>query len=41
VGEDDDEQLVCSFDAFEREEVGEGVHEKYHRWAHDLAERYQ
>ena len=36
--EDDDRRLVEGFEAIEREEIGEGVHEKYHQWAHELAE---
>jgi len=35
---EDDERLVKAFEAVEREEMGEGVHEKYHRWAHELVE---
>jgi len=35
--EDDDKRLTEAFDAIEREEIGEGVHEKYHQWAHELA----
>jgi len=34
---EDDQHLVKAFEAIEREEMGEGVHGKYHRWAHDLA----
>jgi len=33
----DDRRLVEAFEAIEREEIGEGVHEKYHQWAHELA----
>jgi hemerythrin-like domain-containing protein len=33
----DDEHLIEAFEAIEREEIGEGVHEKYHLWAHELA----
>lgn len=36
--EDDDRRLVDGFEAIEREEIGEGVHEKYHQWAHELGE---
>ncbi len=36
---EDDERLVKAFEAIEREEMGEGAHEKYHRWAHELAGR--
>lgn len=32
---EDDERLVKAFEAIEREEMGEGAHEKYHRWAHE------
>lgn len=35
----DDEQLVEAFEAIERDEIGEGVHEKYHQWAHELGGR--
>jgi len=34
---EEDEQLARDFAALEREEIGEGVHEKYHEWAHELA----
>ncbi len=36
--QEDDKRLTEGFEAIEREEIGEGVHEKYHRWAHELAE---
>ncbi|NIM05302.1 MAG: hemerythrin [Armatimonadetes bacterium] len=36
--EKDDRQLTEAFETFEREEMGEGVHEKYHQWAHELVE---
>ncbi|MCJ7750171.1 MAG: hemerythrin domain-containing protein [Armatimonadetes bacterium] len=36
---EDDERLMEAFEAIEREEMGEGAHEKYHRWAHESAER--
>lgn len=32
---DDDERLVDAFATIEREEMGEGDHAKYGRWAHD------
>jgi len=35
---DDDAQLARSFEKFEEEEIGAGTHEKYHTWAHQLAE---
>lgn len=35
----DDERLVEAFEAIERDEIGEGVHEKYHQWAHELGNR--
>ncbi len=38
LGEEDDARLLEAFDAIEREEIGEGVHERYHQWAHELAE---
>lgn len=38
LSQDEDQQLVAAFDAIEREEMGEGAHEQYHRWAHELAE---
>ena len=34
----DDAELMDAFERLEREEIGEGVHEKYHQWAHALAE---
>jgi hemerythrin-like domain-containing protein len=36
----DDDGLVEGFETIEREEIGEGAHEKYHQWAHDLAEHH-
>lgn len=35
--EDDQKDLIKAFERIEREEMGAGVHEKYHRWAHELA----
>ena len=35
---DDQEALEAAFEKVEAEETGEGVHEKYHRLAHELAE---
>jgi hemerythrin-like domain-containing protein len=35
---DDQEQLREAFERVEAEEIGEGVHEKYHQLAHDLAD---
>ena len=35
--EDDQRYLIKAFEQIEREEMGTGVHEKYHRWAHELA----
>jgi hemerythrin-like domain-containing protein len=34
---EDDARLMEAFEAIERDEMGEGVHEKYHQWAHELA----
>jgi len=34
----DDAELMDLFERLEREEIGEGVHEKYHQWAHAAAE---
>jgi hemerythrin-like domain-containing protein len=34
----ENQRLVDAFDAVEREEMGEGVHERYHSIAHQLAE---
>ena len=31
------QEMVKAFDRVETEEIGEGVHEKYHQLAHDLA----
>lgn len=36
---EDQRQLTRAFDAVEAEEMGAGVHEKYHRLAHELADR--
>jgi hemerythrin-like domain-containing protein len=33
----DQEALVKAFEAVERREIGDGVHEKYHQLAHELA----
>ena len=33
---EDDEQLTAAFESIERDEMGEGTHEKYHQWAHEL-----
>jgi len=33
------QDMVKAFDRVEAEELGEGVHEKYHQLAHELAER--
>jgi len=35
---EDDERLMKAFEAIEREEMGEGAHDKHHRWAHELVE---
>ena len=32
----DQEELTAAFEAIEAEEIGEGVHEQYHQFAHDL-----
>jgi hypothetical protein len=34
---DDDAELTRDLEACQRSEIGEGVHDKYHRWAHELA----
>ncbi len=34
----DQQALVASFEKHEAEEIGEGVHEKYHQLAHELAQ---
>lgn len=34
---EDDAELVEQFERLERDEIGEGAHEKYHRMAHELA----
>lgn len=33
---DDQQSLVDAFDAVEREEMGEGTHEHYHQWIHEI-----
>jgi len=38
LSEDDAQRLLTDFEAVERDEMGEGAHDKYHRWAHELAE---
>lgn len=35
---DDQQSLVDAFDAVEREEMGEGTHERYHQWIHELVQ---
>ncbi len=35
---DDQRDLEAAFERVEREEIGEGVHERYHQMAHQLAE---
>ena len=37
LNDQDDAQLLREFDEVERQEMGEGVHEKYPQWAHELA----
>lgn len=37
LSEADQEALAGAFDRVEAEEIGEGVHEKYHQWVHELA----
>jgi hypothetical protein len=32
----DREALAEAFDRVETEEIGEGTHEKYHQWVHEL-----
>ncbi len=36
LGPADQEALLCDFERVEREEIGAGVHEKYHRLAEEL-----
>lgn len=38
LSETDQAELAEAFEKLEREEIGEGVHEKYHELAHKLAE---
>ncbi len=33
---EEDAALVAAFEQVEREEIGEGAHERYHEWAHEL-----
>jgi hemerythrin-like domain-containing protein len=35
----DQEELTTAFDEIEASEIGEGVHEEYHRFAHELNKR--
>lgn len=37
---EDGTALVARFEEIERSEIGEGVHERYHQWAHELAARF-
>lgn len=41
LSEEDDTRLAEAFEAIERDEIGDGAHEKYHAWAHELAPREQ
>jgi hemerythrin-like domain-containing protein len=34
----DDERLEEGFEAIERDEMGEGTHQKYHRWVEEMAD---
>lgn len=36
LSEDDDRQLADAFERHEREEIGEGVHERFHQLIHEL-----
>jgi hemerythrin-like domain-containing protein len=36
LGREDQDALTSAFDRVEAEEMGEGVHEKYHQWVHKL-----
>lgn len=38
LGAEEDRQLVAAFEMIERDEMVEGAHERYHQWAHELAE---
>jgi hemerythrin-like domain-containing protein len=35
---EDDKQLMKAFEVVEKKEMGAGVHEKYHKWAKELAD---
>jgi hemerythrin-like domain-containing protein len=35
---EDQRELLEAFEKIETEEIGEGVHEKYHQLAHELAQ---
>ena len=35
----DQQSLADAFDAVEREEMGEGTHERYHQWIHELVKK--
>ena len=39
LSEEDKTALLAAFERVEREEMGEGTHERYHQLAHDLAGR--
>lgn len=34
--EEDQRSLIDAFDALEKQEMGEGTHERYHQWIHEL-----
>jgi len=36
---EDNEQLIREFDCIEEEKIGPGVHEEYHKWLDELAEK--
>ncbi|MCE5327096.1 MAG: hemerythrin domain-containing protein [Planctomycetaceae bacterium] len=41
VSEEEDRELERRFDQIEQQEIGPGVHERYHQMAHELAEQLQ
>lgn len=41
LGPEDQKRLAEDFERIEREELGEGVHERYHELAHELAREHQ
>lgn len=40
IPEEENPSILEKFEKMEKEDVGEGVHEKFHEWVHDLEKQY-